>query len=374
MQKPQFFGYLNIWMNSEFGMYFKGNWSMEQLAEMGINSRESFNPYNQMHNKFADQVLHDNLAGEYVDVNGVQSIYYVASLDTKRDPIYREDPTQTMERVFHIKIAGDETIAADKVKFGRFVFEGMDEINVYVHRMTFFKMNYINLQQHNIAPKLDPRDHNPIISERDGTGFNYMGYTKEQIFPKASDLIKPEWAGKMYELTDVSTEIPDQTFLQRRYFFRITMRQYADDHRDFNRDVANSGFNTSGFIEDKFDRYTDLNVSPNIQGHLDSNGNTVPIPVESPKDLNGMHQRYWGNIRNSNVDSEGRLVNHEGTPVAIINNENQVVPADGSTRFEPNIGQIKNKDEVTFRPKLIPPGTKNISDDLRFRPSPFGRA
>jgi len=361
-------------MNSDFGMYFKGNWSAEQLAEMGINVKDSFNPYNQMHNRFADQVLHDNISGEYADVNGVQCIYYIASLDTKRDPIYHEDPTQTMERVFHIKMVGDETIAADKVKFGRFVFEGMDEINVYIHRMTFFKRNYINLQQNNIAPELDPRDHNPIISEREGTGFNYMGYTKAQIFPKASDLLKPEWSGKMYELTDVSTEIPDQTFLQRRYFFRLTLRQYADDHRDVSPNVANSGFNTDGFIEDKFDRYTDLNVSPNIQGTYDANGNVIPIPVESPDDLSGSHQRYWGNIRNYNKNAAGELVDQNQTPVAVINQNNEVVPVGGKTKFEPYQGQVKNKDEVTFRPKIIPVGTKNISDDTRFRPSPFGRA
>ena len=314
-------------MDSNATLYFKGNWSAEQLAEMGLNVKDAFNPYHQMHNKFADQVTHDNLAGEYTDTNGVQCVYYVASLDTQRDKIYHEDPTQTMERVFHVKITGDETISADKVKFGRFVFEGMDETNVYIHRMSFFERNYINLKQYGIQPQLDPRDHNPIISERGGSQFNYKGYTKAQIFPKASDLIKPEWDDVMYELTDVSTNIPELTFLQRKYFLKLTLRQYRDDHRDVTPEVNNNGFNTDGFIEDKFDRYTDLDVAPNMQNQ--------PIPVD-PSDA-----RRWGS-----PDNQYGI--HEGS--------------------------ISKKDTVVFRPESIPENAKNISDSPRFRPSPFGRA
>lgn len=315
-------------MDANLSLYFRGEWSAEQLAEMGMTVRDSFNPYNQMQNQFADQVTHENLAGEYTDVNGVQCIYYVASLNTKRDPIYHEDPTQTMERVFHIKMVGDETVAADKVKFGRFVFEGMDELNVFIHRTTYFEMNYISLQNYGIKPDLDPRDHNPIISERGGAVFNYKGYSKKQIFPKASDLIKPDWNHLLYEITDVRTEIPDQSFLQRKYFFGITLRQYKDDHRDVSKTISGNGFNTQGFIEDKFDRYTDLDVSKGMQSE--------EIPVSDTD-----HQRYWGN-------PEHPYGVHEGS--------------------------ISNKDSITYRPDTIPEGTKNISDSKRFRPSPFGRA
>lgn len=309
-------------------LYFKGNWSAEQLAEMGINTREIFNPYNQMQNKFADQVSHDNLCGEYVDVNGVQCVYYSASLDVDRDPVYREDPTQKMERVFHIKMVGDETIAADKIKFGRFVFEGMDEINVFIHRRTFFEMNYNSLQNYGIEPLLDPRDHNPIISERGGAEFNYKGYSKSQIFPKASDLIKPDWSNLLYEITDIRTEIPDQTFLQRKYFFGVTMRQYRDDHRDISDNVEIDGFNTSGFIGNKFDRYTDLNVAEQIQNQ----------PISDSDDLTN---RHWGSPNHS---------------------------------YGVHEGSISKKDSVTYRPDDVPDNVKNISDSKRFRPSPFGRA
>ena len=315
-------------MSTNMALYFKGNWSAEQLAEMGITQRDAFNPYNQMQNNFADQVTHDNLAGEYTDVNGVQCIYYVASLDTERDPVYHEDTTQTMERVFHIKMIGDETIAADKVKFGRFVFEGMDEINVFIHRGTFFEMNYASLQRYGVTPALNPQNHNPIISERGEAQFNYKGYSKAQIFPKASDLLKPDWNNLMYEITDVRVEIPDQSFMQRKYFFGITLRQYRDDHRDVSTEVENNGFNTEGFIEDKFDRYTELDVSPNIQGES--------IPIDDSE-----HQRYWGSPKNN-------YGTHEGS--------------------------ISKKDSITYRPDGVVEGTKNISDSNKFRPSPFGKA
>jgi hypothetical protein len=313
-------------MESSLNLYFKGNWSDEQLAEMGMSVKDTFNPYHQMHTHYADQVTHDNISGEYSNTNGVKCVYYVASLDTTRDPIYHEDPTQTMERVFHISITGDETIPAEKVKFGRFVIEGMDSITVFVHRMTFFERNYYNLKQYGIVPELDPRDHNPIISERGGAQFNYKGYSRAQIFPKASDLIKPEWNRYLYEITDINTELPEFSFKQRKYFFGVTLRQYRDDHRDVSTEVAGNGFNTNGYIEDKFDRYTDLNETEVIQN-----------APQADEDTN----RYWGN-------PENQYGVHEGS--------------------------IHKKDTVTYRPERVPESAKNISDSKRFRPSPFGRA
>lgn len=316
-------------MDSGFNIVFRGDWSNEQLSDMGMNVSDSFNPYFQMQNNFADQSLHNNLAAEYTDINGVQSIYYVTSLDLKRDKIYHEDPTQEVQRVFHVKISGDETIQADKVKFGRFVFEGMDESTIYLHRDAFFKRNYNSLKQNGIVPLLDPIEHSPSFSSRGGGVFNYRGYSAEQIFPKASDLIKPEWSGKLYEITDVRTEIPDQTFLQRRYFFSISIRQYRDDHRDVSQNTRIDGFNTDGFIEDKFDRSTDFDVAPNIEA--------VAIPTDMTSAKN-----YW---KDEHVDE------------------------DGNTSYI-----IENKDSVLYRPPQVPVDHKNITDHPRYRPRPFGNA
>src|ERR1019366_1405915 len=67
-------------MDESGKLFFKGTWSAEQLAEMNMKISDTFNPYFQMQNKFADQSTINNVSAEYSDKSGVQSIYYVTSL------------------------------------------------------------------------------------------------------------------------------------------------------------------------------------------------------------------------------------------------------------------------------------------------------
>ena len=329
-------------------LFFVGNWSNQQLAEMGLEKiSDHFNPAFRLQNKFADQSLHDKLSDEQTNMFGVQCIYYVSSLDTNRDKIYHEDPTQTVERSFHISVNGEESVPADKVKFGKFFMEGLDEFPVYIHRTSFYKRNYISLKQEGIEPELDPRNHDPIYYARNDKDFNYMGYSAGQMFPKASDLIKTEWSGKLYEITDVAQEISDQSFLERHYFFKITLRQYRGDHRDVSNDVIDSGFNTDGFIFNKFDRFTDADVSETTStsnseqglqngGALDKliqDGDSVREDAENPAN------NFWKNP----------------------NNKEEVL-------------FTRTKDDVLYRPDSVPKEQKGVSDHKRYRPNIYGNA
>lgn len=416
-------------------LFFKANWPAEQLAEMNMKVSDSFNPYFQMQNKFADQSLHNNLAAEYSDQNGVQSVYFVASLYNPttqdiRGTVYREDPVQVMERVFHAKIVGDETIPADKIKFGKFVFEGLDEFTIYLHRDAFFMRNFNSLKQAGVAPELDPALHSPSFSGRGGERFNYKGYSAGQIFPKESDLIKPEWSGKLYEVSDVRTEIPDQSFLQRRYFFALTLRQYRDDNRTVIPAVEMDGFNTDQFINEMFGSGTIMDNGPVIQnqvipietpttatsgvqllgttwslgagwtgdntiGFTHIGGNTAILAEPTTYDRGNVYLVSW-TITNRTAGSisisVGGLARNQITVSAnfieaMLSGTSLIVTPssdfNGTVKFKIALSRsehnqhwqdLTNKDSVLYRPPQITDVTKNISDASNYRPRPFGDA
>lgn len=289
--------------------------SKEELSNVNSNVQDTFNPSFMLHNKFAQQSLYNNLSAQYFNQNGVQVIYYVSSISKAKKIPFIGTQTQNIERSFHTKIQGDTTIQPEMIKFAKFGATGLDTTKIIVHRELFFKHNMRSLQENGIAPLLDPSKHNPWVSQRGYADFNYMGYSAEQIFPKAGDLVKPEWIETLYVVDGINPIVTEMTFMQRNYYFGLTIREYHDDHRDISSDLLNDSSNTEGYIENKFDQSNSLDV-----GNLIDNG-----PVTNP-------------------DYE-----------------------DTSKFWE----TMNNKDDVLFRPDDIPPEVKNITNDKRYGRKPF---
>lgn len=292
----------------------------EVLAEQFNKVTDLHNPYFNFHNHFATQNLRNNTTASFVNMYGMLAIYYTSSLDINKDKLYTEDSTQTIERAFHVKMVGDNLVQPDLLKFSNLGITGLDEFPILLHRDMFFKSNYRNLRENGVVPELDPNLHDPVISQRGYTDFNFRGYSARQIFPKASDLIKAEWNESLYEVVSVNLEISDHTFMQRKYFFKLQLRNYSDDHRSISPDLLIESTNTSNYIADKFDQSVFVNVGEKI--------NAEPIPVDSPSDLTSPHQKHWG--------------------------------------------EIENKDDVLFRPEAVPAPIKNITDAPKYPTNPFG--
>lgn len=292
----------------------------EVLAEQHNNVTDLHNPYFNFHNHFATQGLRNNVTAQFVNMYGMVSLYYVTSLNVSKDVLYKEDSTQSVERSFHIKMIGDNMTQPEALKFANFGFEGLDEFTILIHRDMFFKTNYRNLRENGIAPELDPQLHNPVISQRGYSEFNFKGYSARQIYPKASDLLKAEWNEALYEVVSVNEEVPDQSFMQRKYFFKVQLRMYRDDHRSISEDVVLESTNTENYISGKFDQEVFLNVGEVI--------NAESIPVDSPTDPLADNNKHWG--------------------------------------------KIESKDDVLYRPANLPKPLKNITDSPKYPSNPFG--
>lgn len=288
----------------------------EELADINNNVRDTFNPAFNMHNKFADQSTYNNISAQYFEQKGMQCIYYVTSISKNKKPVFLGNQTQNVLRTFHTKIIGDAVIQPELIKFAKLGITGLDQTKVVLHREIFFKHNVRNLQENGIVPLLDPNKHNPWISQRGYTEFNYKGYSAEQIFPKAGDLIKPEWCDTLYVIDSINTKISDVSFMQRSYYFMASIREYHDDHKDIAPDAKIESTNTGDFIQEKFDQDHVLDV-----GSVIDNG-----PITNPE--YGDTSLFWKDLN--------------------------------------------NKDDILFRPEEVVPEEKNISNSKKYGKRPFG--
>ena len=298
----------------EWGFYMPRR-PQEELADINNNVKDTFSPAFALHNKFADQSLYNNISAQYVEQNGVQCIYYVTSLSKTKKPVFIGNQTQNVLRSFHTKVVGDSIIQPEMIKMSRFGATGLDQTSLVIHQEIFFKHNARNLMENGISPLMDPTKHNPWVSQRGYTDFNYRGYSAEQIFPKAGDLIKPEWIETLYVIDSINTKMSDQSFMQRSYYFKLSIREYHDDHKDITTDAMAESTNTAGYIQEKFDQTPSLDVGPTID-----NG---PITNPDYQDTT----MFWKTLN--------------------------------------------NKDDVEYRPDEVLPEVKNITNSPRYGKKPF---
>lgn len=289
--------------------------SQEVLADEYNNITDSFNPYFQLHNKFANQSHYNNIARQYVEQKGAQAIYYITTLKTAKKPVFIGNQIQDVVRVFHTKVCGDTVVQPELMKLSKFGPLSLDETSVIIHKDMFFIHNLRNLRENGIEPDFDPAKHNPWVAQRGYSDFNYHGYSAAQIFPKAGDLMKPEWVEELYVITDVNEKIPELSFSLRGYYFKLGLKAYKDDHRNISPDVKTDSMNTGGYIQQKFDQGNSVEV-----------GSTV---------------------------NDGPIANNDYNNTDLFFNK------------------IDNKDDILFRPEEVPDGTKNITNHPKYGKKPF---
>lgn len=304
-------------MNNEQFTFYTPRESQEVLSNQYNNITDSFNPYFQIHNKFANQSNYNNIARQFVEQKGTQAIYYVTTLSLTKKPVFIGNQVQHVSRTFHTKIVGDSVVQPELMKLSKFSAISLDETSVIVHKDMFFIHNLRNLRENGVEPEMDPNKHNPWVSQRGYADFNYQGYSAKQIFPKAGDLLKPEWIEELYVITDVNEKIPELSFSLRSYYFKFGLKGYKDDHKNVLPDAANDSMNTKDYIQEKFDQGNSVEVGTTI-----NNG-----PINNPEFENT--DLFWK--------------------------------------------KIDNKDDVLFRPEQVPPEVKNISNHPKYGQRPFGQ-
>ena len=117
----------------------------------------------------------------------------IRSYDTKADPLFHEDNSRNIDRIFDVRAT--ITFTPQNELYARFGIQYTAKTEVLMHMGLFLEWNYRSLREHGVKPlcSTDPKDHNPIWWQRGYEKFNYYGYTAAQIFPKAGDLLKAEY-------------------------------------------------------------------------------------------------------------------------------------------------------------------------------------
>ena len=147
-----------------------------------------------------------------------------------------------------------------------------------------------------IFPQLDPNDHNPILYQRGYEQFNYHGYAACQIWPKVGDLIKLEAYDKLYQVESVTDADASMQHRYRKYFWKVSMKEYRDDSKSISTDVAENPINQN-FINDMFGNagvFTEENEGQTLTGsQFDTTGaideeklnDVIQRPTQVPEEV-----------------------------------------------------------------------------------------
>lgn len=187
------------------------------------------------HNAFLDQERYDRMSSDFVKRQGVFIKYYTVTMDVDSNSLFHEDNLRTVDREFDFQVLIG--FQPQKELYDRYgiQFDGKMELQFL---MTYFlECNYQSLREHGIKPACAPTEHNPIWYQRGYEDFRYYGYTAQQIFPKAGDMLKFEFNNILYQVTKISDEQPEYEYKQRKYWWKVFVDTAVDSGQKVSDDV-----------------------------------------------------------------------------------------------------------------------------------------
>lgn len=223
-----------------------------------------FKHYFLKHNDFKDQELYDRIAGDQFERHAHAASYYVSTYDPSSDMLWHEDNLRDIDRVFEIRIQME--LQPDNELYQKLGITGLDEIDAHIHMTTFMQQNYQNLLEMGKSPTKDIDAHNPILYQRGYDEFNYHGFGACDILPKSGDLVKLLAFDRLYQIESITDTDPLFEHRYRKYFWKVSMKEYRDDGKIVSDDVKESPIN-QGFIDDMFGQagvFTAENEGENI--------------------------------------------------------------------------------------------------------------
>lgn len=193
--------------------------------------------YFRRHNGFKDQEKYDRMARGFCIRQGTFCKYYTTTFDPHKDKLYNEDNTRTIDRYFDVPLILSFTPENDL--YNRFGIQHQDETEVHMLMSLFLELNYESLRKNCIPPACDENEHNPVWYQRGYEDFRYHGYTSEQIFPKAGDLLKIEAFNMLYEVESFKSAAPEYEHRWRKYWWKLFLRSAMDNGKTVSPDVLN---------------------------------------------------------------------------------------------------------------------------------------
>lgn len=187
------------------------------------------------HNAFLDQERYDRMSADFVKRQGVFIKYYTSTMDVDSNSLFKEDNLRTIDREFDFQVLVE--FQPQQELYDRFGISFSDKMELQVHMMYFLEMNYQSLREAGIKPNCPPTEHNPIWYQRGYEDFRYYGYTAQQIFPKAGDMLKFEFNNILYQVTKVNDEQPNYEYKQRKYWWKLFIDTAVDSGQEVSEDV-----------------------------------------------------------------------------------------------------------------------------------------
>jgi len=260
-----------LWDNRDKGILERSEKHQINVPEWSQQPNTGLSTYFRRHNGFKDQERHNRVSRNFTLRQGTFVKYYATSFDPMSDPLYHEDNNREVQRYFDVPMI--LTFQPENEIYNRFGIQHLDEFEVHVHMSLFMELQFASLRRAGILPACDPNEHNPIWSQRGYEGFRYYGYSAQQIFPKAGDLMKIEAFDTLYEIESVKDAAPDHQHRWRKYWWKLFLKDAMDNGKKVSTDVLNDP-EQEGFIND-------LLGAQSGSGLVDPLGNSIKWPFDA---------------------------------------------------------------------------------------------
>lgn len=235
-----------LWNDRLGGFVERSEHSQAVHPDFEHNTRLGMGNYYRNENAFRDHQRIDIISSAVAKRQGTRLKYYTTTYNTQADPLFHEDNSRNIDRVFDVR--AQITFVPQTDLYSRLGIQYTAKTEVTMSMSLFLEYNYRSLREHGVKPLCDPSKHDPVSWQRGYDKFYYYGYTAAQIFPKAGDLIKPEYDNKLYVITSVTDSVPDYEYKWHKFFWKLYLEVAVDDGKTISDDVKNDP-NQNHFID-----------------------------------------------------------------------------------------------------------------------------
>lgn len=269
-----------LWSDRLGGFVERSEKAQSNHPDFSHDSRLGASNYFRAENAFRDHERYNIISRAQVNRQGTRFKYYTTTMNATSDKLFHEDNNRMIDRMFDMR--AQITFNPQNELYARFGIQYTAKTEVIIHMGLFLENNYRSLREHGVQPLCSPDTHNPIWYQRGYEKFCYYGYTAAQIFPKAGDLIKPEYNNILYTINSITDEIPEFEYKWHKYFWKLYLDVAIDDGKKISDEVINDP-NQEHFIDMLLGRNTlgkttdpeDANVKKAENGYAFDVSNTI---------------------------------------------------------------------------------------------------
>lgn len=326
--------FLDIGKVREGHLYF--NWNDAVVIDIDVSLygmvfdvAESYEDYDGIEHGFmatyqdkydSERELYKVLQMEAFNINGLPILYHIRTYDTEYDPLFGEDDTRRIERVFSCMGYMPE-LPSNYKNWNSFAIEGLDSFVMHYNKEHFkvasssevdgrFRQssdNELGMYPNQFTENFVPSDSATGTQQWDNQ-FDNNAFSQEfqidfpierNYIPKVGDIIKIGYNGTFYEATKVGEE--EEMFLQDKHTWSVTYEKImVKDHTEVDADDLNfdsgldSTMNESDIFDmtDEVETYKESLESVPLDYPDVGKGHTNPLydpddDEEGPKDIFG---------------------------------------------------------------------------------------